>query len=179
MANPHLGSIATVYQCELFVIHTGFIRAIKAITNPSNIVSQAAIKAHHSPQVTSQQVLNTINHLNKLGSRHQLTVRWVPGHENKPDNKRAPRLFLLFPGYHVIRKLLFRGHLATNKQSDISKKCTTPFTHFLLSNMYHTSELSGSHTLWLTLLFTGHNPLNYLQYRSNNFLCPTCTFCRE
>ena len=196
----HLGSIATVYQCELFAIHMGCIWASKTITNTSNIVflsdSQAAIKALNSPQVTSRLVLDTIDHLNDLGSQHHVTVRWVPGHENIHGNERAdelaregssaipigPEPFLPLPGNYIIRELkshLFKVHLATYKNSDISQKGKTPLTHYLLSNRYHTPKLSGTHTRWLTWLFTGHSPLNYFQYRSNNFPSPMCMHCPE
>ena len=91
-----LGTLSTVYQCELFALHMASVWAANNIGNPSDITflsdSQAAIKAINSFQVKSRQVLDIIQQLNNLGSKHRVDVRWVPGHEGVHGNETADEL---------------------------------------------------------------------------------------
>ena len=92
----HLGTNATVYQCELFALNTSAHWATNTISEPGTITffsdSQAAILAVTHLLVTSNLVLDTINLLNKLGQTHTVNVRWVPGHAGIPGNERADEL---------------------------------------------------------------------------------------
>ena len=88
----HLGVIATVYQCELFVIQMGCIWAKKTVNNPSYIVFLSDSFARNSPQVTPRVVLDTIDQLNEPGSFYQFMVRWVPGNVKISENRLRPFL---------------------------------------------------------------------------------------
>ena len=94
----HLGTMSTVFQCELFAIHMACTWALTYFQVQSHIIflsdSQAAIKAINSNNIHSRMVLDIINQLNSLGSSHklELRVRWVPGHTGVPGNERADEL---------------------------------------------------------------------------------------
>ena len=193
-----LGTIATVFQCELFAIHMGCSWALTELSDPYHIVflsdSQAAIQALNTPQVHSGLVMDTITQLNKLGTKHKVDLRWIPGHEGVPGNERAdelaregstvqpigPEPFLPLPGNFIIKEIrthLFNQHLKVYKQESISNKGKTPLLHYLINSRYNTPRLPGDHMRWITWLFTGHSPLNYFQHKVNNQRSPMCSFC--
>ena len=77
-----------------------------------------------------------------------------------------------------IRKYLFQLHLRQYNRLDLSNKGKAPLTAGILTTFkYKSKSFSGIHFRWLTWLLTGHSPIAYFQYRSNNFISPDCTHC--
>ena len=197
-----LGTIATVYQSELFAINMGCTWATSTITSPGTITflsdSQAAIKALCTTQIKSRLVKDTLLKLNMLGALHSVQLRWVPGHVGLQGNEQAdelaregsgtppigPEPFLPLPNSLILaelRKRLLDSHLRSYRRLDISDKGKTPLTSYLSKHNYNLPRLSGTHIRWLTWILTGHSPLAYFQHRTNNsnFPSPYCEHCPE
>ena len=197
-----LGSMATVYQSELFAINMGCTWATSSIPSPGNITflsdSQAAIKALCTNQINSRQVKDTLTKLNSLGAHHSVQLRWVPGHVGLQGNEMAdelaregsgtapigPEPFLPLPNTIIIKELRKRlkdSHLRMYRRLNISDKGKTPLTSYLTKHSYKLPRMSGTQLRWLTWVFTGHSPLAYFQSRANNtnFPSPYCEHCPE
>jgi len=54
--------------------------------------SQEVIKALGKAKITSRLVSEVRTALDKLGAVNKLTIRWVPGHNNIPENELADNL---------------------------------------------------------------------------------------
>ena len=92
-----LGSAATVFQAEVHAIEicVDKCRRRNDIQNRKVYIasdSQAAIKALMSNQVTSKQILDYLNNLKTLAWICNLTLIWVPGHEEIDGNEKADEL---------------------------------------------------------------------------------------
>jgi hypothetical protein len=124
--------------------------ALTELSDPYHIVflsdSQAAIQALNTPQVHSGLVMDTITQLNKLGTKHKVDLRWIPGHEGVPGNERAdelaregstvppvgPEPLLPLPGNFIIKEI--RTHLSnptytlrhTNRKVLVIRENTSP-----------------------------------------------------
>ena len=199
-ASYQLGTMPTVYQCELFALHMASIWANDNISTTTNIIffsdSQAALQAINSTRVKSRLVLDIIDQLNTLGTTHQVELRWIPGHEGVPGNERAdelarhgssiqpigPEPFLPITEQvtdKFIKLHLHNLHLKEYRNTTFSEKGKIPLEAFLKRYKYSNLNISGKHLKWLTWLFTGHSPLAYFQHRSNNsnFDSPYCETC--
>lgn len=193
-----LGSLPTVYQCELFALHMASCWASNNIPQHTKITffsdSQAAIRAISSTNITSVMVLDTTNQLNKLATRNTVEIRWIPGHKGVQGNETAdemarkgsaaqpigPEPFLPIPQSLIQKQIhdyLFRLHIKQYRNIPISDKGKIPLLTTLQRYKYRTPKLSTAHRRWLTWLLTGHSPLAYFQHRAQNFTSPHCSFC--
>ena len=198
-ASYSLGSIPTVFQCELFALHMAATWAkININLTQENLHflsdSTAALQAINSTQINSRQILSTVTVLNELGSTHKVTLRWVPGHEGVAGNELAdtvaklgsscapigPEPFVPFSNSCIkqeIRNYIHRKHLSQYKNIDLSQKGKLPLTLFLVKYKYKPIRTTGKDLRWITWLLSGHSPLAYFQYRSKNFTSPICDSC--
>jgi len=195
-----LGTLATVYQCELFAIHMASIWINDNIGLPATINffsdSQASLKALNSTFISSRIVLDIVDHLNTLGTSHRVELRWVPGHEGVYGNELAdelaregsssipigPEPFLPLPEgiiNNTIKEYLFKLHLNKYQQVDLSDKGKIPIKLLLNKYKYRNINISGTHLRWLTWLLSGHSPLAYFQTVANNvnFETQDCEHC--
>ncbi|XP_063691617.1 uncharacterized protein LOC134823951 [Bolinopsis microptera] len=195
-----LGTLATVYQCELFAIHMASIWINDNIGLPATINffsdSQASLKALTSTSISSRIVLDIVDQLNTLGTSHRVELRWVPGHEGVHGNELAdelareesssipigPEPFLPLPEgiiNNAIDEYLFKLHLNAYRQVDLSDKGKIPLGLFLNTYKYRNINITGTHLRWLTWLLSGHSPLAYFQTRANNvnFETQDCKHC--
>ena len=195
-----LGTLATVYQCELFAIHMASIWINDNIGLPATINffsdSQASLKALNSTFISSRIVLDIVDHLNTLGTSHRVELRWVPGHEGVYGNELAdelaregsssipigPEPFLPLPEgiiNNTIKEYLFKLHLNKYQQVALSDKGKIPIKLLLNKYKYRNINISGTHLRWLTWLLSGHSPLAYFQTVANNvnFETQDCEHC--
>lgn len=91
-----LGSLATIFQAELYAILKAAEHLKEANTSGRSIKiysdSQAVIKALSSPQLYSSLVIECIQNLNMLGQHNSLEIMWVPGHSDIVGNDKADEL---------------------------------------------------------------------------------------
>ena len=85
----------SVYQAELFAIEM----AIRQLTNMSirgpvtiHTDSLSAIQALQSPDIVSQQCLQTLEQINNYGAHNDLRIHWIKAHAGNPGNERADEL---------------------------------------------------------------------------------------
>lgn len=92
----HIDAYATVYQVELFAIsELCGNEALKNCMNETLVIcsdSQSAIEALGSFTVNSKLVHECKLRLNEIGSRNEVKLLWVPGHENIEENEKADEL---------------------------------------------------------------------------------------
>ena len=199
-ASYSLGVYPDIGTCELFALNMAAHWSNVNIQTPASIFflsdSQTAIKAVHSTYTESDLVRDTISTMNLLGIRHRVAVHWVPGHEQVPGNERAdelaragsditpigPEPFLPFTignSKREIRDYFLSLHLKQYKNNTLSEKGKEPLTLYLKHYRYQFNKLPGHHLRWLTWLLTGHSPLAYFQFRSNQEASPFCEHCPE
>ena len=92
----NLGTMATVFQAEMFAIMAAADENLKQNTKGEDIFilsdSRAALGAIGNPVIHSRTVLECLESLKALGRHNNLTLMWVPGHQGITGNERADEL---------------------------------------------------------------------------------------
>ena len=92
----HLGKYTTVFQAEIMAVLAATERLLEhKIENKTiriKVDSQSAIRALGQFTIDSSLVLQCKSQLNKLGQMNQVTVQWIPGHQDYKGNEVADRL---------------------------------------------------------------------------------------
>ena len=92
----HLGSLATVYDCEMEGIRRAATKLLSMNIHHQQIViycdNQSCIRALSRNQTNSRSTWLTHNTLQAVGSSNELVVEWIPGHSNYYGNETADKL---------------------------------------------------------------------------------------
>lgn len=201
--STHLGPMITVFQAELHAIK----EACSFIISDSNIMAsrkqvvifcdnQAVIHAIQLPYIKSSLLLETIDKLNYIGSRHQLHVQWCKGHVGIQGNEQADTMAklgaqarsngptpLLPLSNSTINTWLH--NLTTTKWTQIWKQNTTcrqtkiwfPSPNKLISKtiLHLERQTLGPILRWIT----GHNFLRRHSSLLNETQNPMCRLCHS
>jgi len=91
-----LRKFATVFQTEIYAtVQCAYENIRRAYKNKRILIfsdSQAALKAHSGPKVTSGIVAEGLDALSALASLNKVTLVWVPGHRGISGNEEADKL---------------------------------------------------------------------------------------
>jgi ribonuclease HI len=92
----YLGSLATVYQCELMAIQeAAFVMINNEVANKKIIFyvdNQAAIITLGNYLIKSNVALRTKQMVNILSNNNQVIISWIPGHSQHKGNEVADNL---------------------------------------------------------------------------------------
>ena len=89
----HLGSLATVYDCEMEGIRRAARQLLSLDMKEQEITiycdNQSCIRTLSRNETTSRLALDTHNTLQQVGSLNRLFLEWIPGHSNHFGNETA------------------------------------------------------------------------------------------
>ena len=89
----HLGSMATVYDCEMDGIRRAAQQLLSLGVKGQEISiycdNQSCIRTLIRNETTSRLAVDTYHTLQQVGSSNNLTLEWIPGHSNYHGNETA------------------------------------------------------------------------------------------
>ena len=193
-----LGSLPSVYQCELFAINQAAVWLDKnKIDNQVIYIfsdSQAVLLSLKKHNTNSLLIKDTCVLINKINQNNEIKLIKVPGHKNIKGNVRADKLanlgsndlpigpepFIDYSYRNIINdvfSVIKNKHIKALVNADISDKGKTPIHNYLLKYGYKLPFNNKSSLKTFTEVMTGHNHLAYSASIRDNSIVPDCKHC--
>ena len=195
-----LGEYPTVFQGEVFAIQQAASWLLEQPNISPGIIffsdSVSAIQALTATACVSHLISITRDTLNILGSKANLTLSWVPGHQDIAGNERADQLanlgsnerpigpepFISFSDAVMENEItthFHKQHIARYKKHTYSDKGMIPILAILVSYQSKLICHNKRGLKQLTWLLTGHSPLRYFQNKIGRCSTQYCEHCPE
>ena len=175
-----LGTVASVYQAELYAIELCVRNCIeKQYFNQKIFIysdSQAALKSLSQYKVTSKLVWSCMGLLEELAKNNQVHLVWVPGHSNIVGNEKADEMARIGSSTSFVGPEPFCGYSISNVnigKTWLSEQLEDYWTH--VPNLRHSKlfikgfdqklsleflNLTRKQARLLTMFLTGHGYFN-------------------